>query len=142
MKSVDNSQITEIFEDMANMLDIQGENRFRVLAYRKAVLVISELTEELRNMVKDGRDLTELSGIGKDLSERIKEIISTGTCKLYKQLQKKTPLSLVRLINLQDLGPKKVKKLYESLNVKNIKDLEKSSEHWENRPARRVWQEN
>ncbi|HLB58545.1 MAG TPA: DNA polymerase/3'-5' exonuclease PolX [Bdellovibrionota bacterium] len=127
MKPIHNSQVAEIFEEIGDMLDIQGENRFRVLAYRNAAEVISNLTEEVQQMIVEGKDLTELPGIGKDLAGKIEEIVKKGGSTLYKELQKKTPLSLVRLIHLQDLGPKKVAKLNKKLGIKDIDDLEKAA---------------
>ena len=127
MKSVHNSRVADIFDEIATMLDIEGENRFRILAYQKASQTIRDLPQELSEMLQEGRDLTELPGIGKDLSAKIEEIVKSGDLKFHKELQKKVPLSLVQLCALQNLGPKKVKKLHDKLRILTISDLEKAA---------------
>ena len=120
-----NTEIAEIFRDIANILEIKSENRFRIRAYERAAQNIESLSEDIENFIKDDR-LTEIPGIGKDLSRRIKEYISTGRIKIYEDLKKSIPQGLLEILNIPSVGPKTAKLLYEKLKIKNIADLERA----------------
>ena len=102
------------------MLELQGENEFRVRAYRNAGNTIENLSQNVADMVKKKEDLTELPGIGKDLADKIKSIVETGELQLLKALEEKLPLNLTQIMNISGLGAKKVKKIYDALNIKSI----------------------
>ncbi|MCX5697539.1 MAG: DNA polymerase/3'-5' exonuclease PolX [Candidatus Omnitrophica bacterium] len=120
-----NTEIAEIFRQIAQILEIKGENVFKIRAYERAAQNIEGLTEGLKNIAKEGR-LTEISGIGKDLSNKINEFIKTGRIQAYEDLKKSIPGGLLELLNIPSVGPKTVKLLYEQLKIKNILDLEKA----------------
>lgn len=120
---IKNNDIAEIFEKIANLLEIEGENRFRVRAYHNAAATIDNLSRNIADMVERNEDLTKLPGIGKDLAEKIKGIAEHGTPELLKRLEAKFPPEFTNLLKIQGLGPKKVKKLYDELNIKNIDEL-------------------
>ena len=122
-----NSEIAAIFNRYADLLEIQGANRFQVRAYRNAALTISSLAYQLNDMVKDNEDLTELPGIGKDLADKIKQIIETGKLPALIQLEKKMPKGIGDLMMISNLGPKRVKTLYEKLKIDNINKLKKAA---------------
>lgn len=126
--AVNNSDIAKIFNEIADLLEIKGENRFRVRAYRNAALIIENLSQSAADMVEKGQDLTKLSGIGHDLAEKIENIVKGREIKLLKDLEDKISPRLIGLMNVSGLGPKKVKKLYDELNIKNIDELAQAAE--------------
>jgi DNA polymerase (family 10) len=120
---VHNNDIAAIFEEIADFLEIEGENPFRIRAYRHASRTLNGLGEELKDMVADGEDLTKLPGIGKELAAKILEILETGTAKALIKLQQRIPKTVVEMLKLPNLGPKRVRILYQDLKIKNLKQL-------------------
>jgi DNA polymerase (family 10) len=121
-----NAEIAEMFNQLADLLEIKGDNPFRIRAYRNAARIIAGLSKDVSVLIKQGTDLTDIPGIGKDLAEKIKTIIKTGKLPLLKQIQIKTPPVLTELLKIEGLGPKRVKILYKKLRVKTIADLKKA----------------
>ncbi|MGB5179639.1 MAG: DNA polymerase/3'-5' exonuclease PolX [Gammaproteobacteria bacterium] len=121
---VHNEDIAVIFEEMADLLEIEDANPFRVRAYRNAARTVRGLGQELSKMLAKGEDLTRLPGIGKDLAARIEEILATGHAKALETLHKEVPASLEALLRIPGLGPKRVKVLYEQSHIKTLKQLE------------------
>ena len=124
---MENKSIADIFTEIADLLDIQGENPFRIRSYRNAARTIGDMSESLQDLVKTGRNLEEIPGIGKSIHEKILEIIKTGRCQSLEDLKKKTPPGLTELLRLEGLGPKKVKLLYDGLAVDSVDRLEKAA---------------
>ncbi len=122
-----NSDVADVFNRIADYLDIRGDNPFRIRAYREAAHTLSNLGRELSQMVESGEDLTDLEGIGKDLAEKIETIIKTGTHPKLKELEDEYPPGLPELLKINSLGPKRVKTLYNRLNITNLADLEKAA---------------
>jgi DNA polymerase (family X) len=122
-----NTEIAEIFDKIADILDLLNENPFRVRAYRKAGENIKELTEDVEDLAERG-ELTAIPGIGRDLAEKIEEFISTGKIMNYEKLKEKVPEELIKLLGIQGLGPKTLAKLNKELGIKNIEDLERALE--------------
>jgi len=124
---MNNADVARVFSRIATMLEIDGANPFRIRAYREGARIVEEQSESVVSLaVEEGR-LEELPGIGKDLAQKIREIVATGTTPLYEDLQKKVPLSVLELTELQGLGPKRVKTLFEVLHVRNRDDLAKAA---------------
>lgn len=124
---VQNSEIADIFSNMADLLEIEGANPFRVRAYRNASRVVSGLPQTLSVMVAEERDLTKLPEIGKDLSAKIKEIVSTGSLSHLKELERRIPKELVELMKISGLGPKRIHTLHHKLGVNGREDLRKAA---------------
>jgi DNA polymerase (family 10) len=124
---VHNSQIAEIFNNLADMLEIEGANEFRVRAYRNAARVVGDLPHPVSSMIERGEKLTELPGVGKDLAGKIEEIVKTGTLSLLKQEESRLPPGLRQLMSVAGLGPKRVHALHEQLGVATISDLRKAA---------------
>jgi DNA polymerase (family 10) len=122
-----NLEIAGIFREIADILEIKGENVFRIRAYQRAAQNIEGLSQAVKDYIKEDR-LTEIPGIGKDLSERIKEFAATGKIKIYEDLKKSIPAGLLELLAIPSVGPKTAKLLFEELKIKNIADLEKAIE--------------
>jgi len=120
---VHNDDIAAIFDELADLLEIDEANPFRVRAYRNAARTVRSLGTELAEMVERGDDLTRLPGIGKDLAAKIVEILDTGRAAALTKLHKEVPASLEELLKVPGLGPKRVKALYQALGVKTRKQL-------------------
>jgi len=125
---VENKSIADLLTEIADILDIQGENPFRVRSYRNAARTIADMGQSVRAMVRAGEDLEQIPGIGKSLQEKIEEIVSTGKCGFLEELRAKVPPGLTELLKLEGLGPKKVKLLYDELGVDSVDRLEKSAQ--------------
>jgi DNA polymerase (family X) len=120
---IHNQDIAEIFDQVADILEIEGSNPFRVRAYRNAARVAAGLSQSLADLVARGADLAELPGIGKDLAAKIKEIVDTGSLKLLQELEVHTPPALREIMRIAGLGPKRVHLLHEKLGIETPKDL-------------------
>jgi DNA polymerase (family 10) len=116
-------EIAAIFERISNMLSVLDENPFKIRAYKKAALNISELNEDIAQRAGVD-DLISIPGVGKDLAAKIKEYLATGKMSEYDKLLKTVPLELIELLRIQGLGPKTLSLLYKELNVKSLSDLE------------------
>ncbi len=125
---MENIEIANIFEEVADLLDIQGGSPFRVRAYRTAARTIGTLGTPVEDLLRSGpAALEELPGIGADLAGKIEVICKTGALPLVHQLSRKTPESLVALLRIPGLGPKRAKIIYDELGVKTIAQLEKAA---------------
>lgn len=118
-----NADIAAIFEEIADLLEIQGANPFRIRAYRNAARVVGELSQEVSRLLEKGEDLTQLPGIGDDLAGKIKEIADSGHCSLLDRLHAELPPAITELLKIPGLGPKRVKALYHDLDVQTIEQL-------------------
>jgi DNA polymerase (family 10) len=123
---VQNAEIAALFDQAAELLEIGGENQFRVRAYRRAARVIEGLPKAAGALLKSGRDLSELPGIGKDLAGKIADIAKTGHFGLLDQLKKKLPGELGDMAALPGLGPKRIKLLYDRLKVRTLNELQQA----------------
>lgn len=121
---VHNEDVAAIFDEMADLLEIEGDNPYRVRAYRNAARTVRHLGRELADMVERGEDLTRLPGIGKELAAKIREIVATGHARALDKLHRRVPASLEALLKIPGLGPKRVRALYHELHIKSLKQLE------------------
>ena len=124
-----NTDIAEIFDEIADYLEIEDENPFRIRAYRNGALSIRDLGRELRELVDQNEDLTRLPGIGKELAAKIVEIIDTGTAQALKKLQEKIPEDVRKLLKIANLGPKRVRRLYQDLNIQSLQQLSQAAKN-------------
>jgi DNA polymerase (family X) len=120
---VQNAEVAGMFDQAAELLEIAGENQFRVRAYRRAARTIEGLPQSVKSMVTAGRDLSDLPGIGKDLAGKIADIVTTGHFGLLDSLKKKLPGELGEMAALPGLGPKRLKLLHDRLKVNTFDDL-------------------
>jgi DNA polymerase (family X) len=121
---VDNPEIARILEEVADILEIQSANQFRIRAYRNASRTVESLTTPLRKWVEENRSLTDLPGIGKEMGNHIREMVETGTLGFRDELLADVPRSLIELMRLPNLGPKKAKKVYDELKISSVDELE------------------
>jgi DNA polymerase (family 10) len=124
---VHNIDIANIFDEIADFLEIEGENPFRIRAYRNAAGTVRGLGAELKDMVADKADLTELAGIGKELAAKIHEILETGTAKALIKLQARIPKTVIEILRLPNLGPKRVRVLYHDLKIESMQQLSQAA---------------
>lgn len=124
---VHNADVSAIFEEIADRLEVQGANPFRVRAYRNAARTLAELPQEARALIERGDDLTRLPGIGDDLAGKIREIVATGRCGLLDRLRGELPPAVTELLQIPGLGPKRVKALYHDLEVQTVEQLERAA---------------
>lgn len=118
-----NADIADIFDEIADYLEIEGENPFRIRAYRNAARSVRGLGPELKDMVAQKEDLTRLPGIGKELAAKIVEISKTGSARALKKLQDKIPAEVRQMLKIPNLGPKRVRNLYQDLNIQSLEQL-------------------
>ncbi len=121
-----NREIADLFACVADMLEIKGEIIHRVLSYRRASETIRELPRDLRAIAEEG-GLTELPNIGKTLAEKITELLETDKLEFYERLAKEIPPTLVDIMNINGVGPKKAKLFWEKLNITTITELEEAA---------------
>lgn len=122
---IDNKSIAKIFSEIADLLEIKGDNPFRIRSYRNAVMVIESFGESFEKLVREETmDLRTISGIGEAISGKIKEIVETGDCKAHRDLLKEIPGSLLEIIQLQGVGPKTTAMLWKKLGVTTVEQVE------------------
>ncbi len=121
--SVRNADIAAVFDEIADLLEIEGANPFRVRAYRTAAREMQGLGVEAADMIAKGEDLSELPGIGDDLADKIKEICGTGECEALAKLHARTPSAITALLKVPGLGPKRVHTIHHALHVQTAEEL-------------------
>lgn len=123
--SVHNTDIAEIFKRVADLLELEDANPFRIRAYRNAARTVSDLPAQVSDVVDD---LTELQGIGKDLAGKIREVLETGTLSQLKELEGRHSPDIAKLMKLPGLGPKRVSALARELGVTDRESLKEAAE--------------
>ncbi|MCZ7656839.1 MAG: DNA polymerase/3'-5' exonuclease PolX [Xanthobacteraceae bacterium] len=123
---VHNAEIAAMLDQTAELLEIKGENPFRVRAYRRAARVVEGLSSSIASLLAAGKDLAELPGIGEDLAGKIGGICRTGRFDVLESLKRELPGDLGRIAALPGLGPKRIKVLYEQLGVRTLEDLRRA----------------
>jgi DNA polymerase (family 10) len=121
---MENLDVARVLTTLADLLEIQGANPFRIRAYRNAVNTVNSLSRPLTRMVEGGEDLTDLPGVGKNVAAHIIELFETGRISRLEEVSAEIPISLVDLVRLDGVGPKKAKKLFDELDVKTVDELE------------------
>ena len=123
MATYTNTQLADIFKKIADLLEIKGEVIYKILAYRKAADSLSSLAREASEYWQEGK-LTEIPGVGKAIAEKIDELFSTGKLGFLEKLEAEVPPSLVDLLQVPDLGPKKVALFWKQLGITTLEELE------------------
>lgn len=123
-----NVDIAETLRKMADLLEIEGANEFRVRAYRNAATTLLGLPQDVSVLLAEGKDLAELPGIGHDLAGKIAEIVDTGTLEVLEKLETRVPPGLSDVLRVPGLGPKKVKILYDQLGIDSLEALRDAME--------------
>ena len=118
-----NADAARVFEEIADLLEIKGEEAFRVNAYRRVARTLAELTEDVRIIAARG-GLADLPGVGKASAQKIVELLETGSLALRRELTAEVPESLLELLRIPSIGPKKAALLWKELGVRSVADLE------------------
>jgi DNA polymerase (family 10) len=122
-RAPDNARIAAVFQEIADLLEVQGENPFRIRAYRNAARMVEQQGPDFAVRAARGEALGRLTGIGADLDAKIHEIARTGNCALLKELRSEVPRGTASLLHIPGLGPKRVHALGEQLGVHTPTDL-------------------
>ena len=123
MPEFDNAAIAAMLDGMGDLLEVAGEDRFRYLSYHKAAHAVRAWPEDLSTLAEEGR-LTEIPGVGKKLAVSIGQILETGSFPEYDAVKASFEPTLVRIMDIPGVGPKRARLLYEQLGVKSVDDLE------------------
>lgn len=123
-----NAAAAAVFDEIADLLEVQGGNAFRVRAYRNAARTLTGLGRTAKEMLAAGEDLDDLPGIGKDLAGKIAEIVATGSCVQLEALRKEVPAGITELLRLPGIGPRRVQALRAALGVQCLADLQGAAE--------------
>ena len=122
---LDKAAVIKVLRDVSLLLQLKGENTFKVRAYDTAADRLNGMTQDLGILVREGR-LQELPGIGQGLADKISELVSTGKLGFYEELKAEFPASLLEMLQLPDLGPKKVMVLWKELGISTVAALEQA----------------
>ena len=118
-----NAEIAALFSEIADFLEIKGENPFRVRAYRRAAQALEGLSEDITSVASRG-GLLDIAGIGRDLAAKIQEYLDRGAVEYLRELRTEIPPGVIELMGIHGLGPKTAKLLYEQIGVDSVEKLE------------------
>jgi len=122
-KGLDNKEASRLLQEVAVLLELKGENPFKVKAYSNGARAVQVLETDLATLIQEGR-LREIKGIGETIAQQIAELAATGGLGLYEELKASVPAGHIEMLRVPGLGPKKIKALYETLQIKNMGELE------------------
>jgi DNA polymerase (family 10) len=121
-----NSEIARVFHDMADLLELKGENVFKIRAYRRAAQVIEHLPKEMAVMLEQGEDFQKIPGVGEAIAKKSTELIETGKLKAYESLKDEFPEGITRLLEIPGIGPKTAHRLSSELKITSAEQLEEA----------------
>ena len=124
-RALTKADVARALDDVAAMLEITGDNPFRIRAFFNGARAVEDLSEDLHTMVESG-ELLEVRGIGKSIFADVKSLLETGTFDEYERLRAKVPGGVLEMLRISGMGPKKVKAVYDKLDIKSIEELEKA----------------
>jgi DNA polymerase (family X) len=128
---MENAQIADLFDTIADLIELKGGNEFRIRSYRQAARTVRDHPERLEDLVEANEDLSDLPNIGERTADKIREIIETGTCARIEELRKDIPEGLTHLMEIPGLGPRKAKEIYDELGIETLEGLRKACEKGE-----------
>jgi DNA polymerase (family X) len=122
-RAVENTEVAELLDRLADLLEIEGANPFRVRAYRTAARTVRDLPQSLAALVAEGKDLAELPGIGRDLAQKLVGVVESGRFVALEEARAREPAGLADLVELPGVGPKRAKALYDELGITTLEEL-------------------
>lgn len=125
-----NSEVSAIFDEIADILELKDENRFQIRAYRRAARTIEGVTQDLV-IISEKEGLKDLPGIGEAIAKKIDEILETGRLRYHDELRSSIPPGLLEMLGIQGLGPKTISKIHQELGIEDIEDLKRAAENHE-----------
>ena len=125
---MENKDVAAIFAEIADILEIQEGNPFRIRSFRRAAQIVENLSFGVAGAIQeDPEKLRSIAGIGKGTLQKIKELVETGRCEEHEKLKQQIPPSLLPMLELQNLGPKKISLFWKELNVSTLEELEEAA---------------
>ncbi|MCB0207777.1 MAG: DNA polymerase/3'-5' exonuclease PolX [Anaerolineae bacterium] len=128
MPRFNNREVAELFANIGDLLEIKGENRFKVLAYRKAADNIGGLGQDLFDLWQSGQDLRKIEGVGQAIADKSAELFETGKLEFWEKLITEVPESLVAVLNIPDVGPKMAKRLWQELGLTTVAEVKAAAQ--------------
>mgnify|MGYP006288155997 CR=1 FL=1 len=125
---MENSRIADIFDEIADLLDLKDANRFRIRSYRNAARTVRELSFQMEDIDSRDKDFDDIPNIGEKTAHKIREILETGTCRRLEDLKKQSPGNLTRLMDVPSLGPRKAMQIHKELNVSSLEELKQAAQ--------------
>ena len=123
-QSIDNADIVRLFNNMASMLEVKGESVFKIRAYQRAANTIDQLSWSLATAAAAGEDLRKIPGVGKAISDKVQELLTTGRVVAYDRLAEELPAGVLDLLEIPGMGPKTVKAAANELGITTVAELE------------------
>ena len=123
---MNNPQIAEVLENIAGLLEMKGESVFTVRAFQRVARTIDHLPTELEQMVREGRDLKEVPGVGQAIADKISELVSSGKLEYYEKLRSEFPDGILDVMHVPGVGPKTTKRMWDELGVSSVPELERA----------------
>ncbi|MBF8265959.1 MAG: DNA polymerase IV [Dehalococcoidia bacterium] len=121
-----NTAIAKIFQDIADLLELKGENVFKIRAYQRAARAIEHLPREVEVILREGGSLRDITGVGEAIEKKTTELVNTGKLQYYEELRAEFPPGITTLLEVPGVGPKTAMRLTTELGVNTIEDLEKA----------------
>lgn len=125
---MENAQIADIFDEIADLIELQGGNAFRIRAYRSTARTVRGFSRRVEDLAEQGEDLSKLPNVGESTAGKIHEILQKGTCRRLEALREKVPSQLADLMKVAHIGPRKAMQLHEELGVDSFDSLRKACE--------------
>ena len=122
-----NAELARRLDQLADLSEIDGDNPFRVRAYRNAARRLRELEEQITDLLDHGADLTEIEGIGKEIAEKLRDMVQTGRLKQLDELAERVPIGLTEVVRVKGVGPKHARTLWLEVGVTDVDELEKAT---------------
>jgi DNA polymerase (family 10) len=121
-----NTAIAKVFQDMADLLELKGENVFKIRAYQRAARTIEHLPKEIEIMLQEGADLQSIPGVGEAIAKKTIELVNTGKLRVYEELKAEFPEGITTLLEIPGIGPKTANRLSNELGIKSADELEEA----------------
>jgi len=121
---MDNRALARVLHEIADVLEIKGENAFRIRSYRMSAESVETFGHEVAEMVRGGEDLRAIPGVGEGIAAKLRELVETGACAYHRELLTEVPRGVLDLLKLPGLGPKGVGLVWTRLGVRSAEDLE------------------
>ena len=121
-----NADIAKVFDEIADLLEMKGENQFKIHAYRQAARTIKKLPSEVEQMVRNGDSLQDIPGVGEAIAKKIDDLVKTGHVKVHDELKAEFPQGILDILALPGVGTKTTFRLYTELGVKSVAELEQA----------------
>ena len=121
-----NSEVARVFQDVADLLELKGENVFKIHAYQRTARAIEHYPKELKIMIEEGEGLQSIPGVGEAIARKTTELVTTGRLGYYENLKAEFPQGMMDLLAIPGVGPKTANKLSSQLGISSVDELERA----------------